>query len=118
MKNIKYVRGDIIDYSRLSNNILTNQEYHTIQVPETKDDIIKIEIFKKQSIENSFITNIIIFEDGEYFNGVKGKQIRKTNNFKDAKIMNEISDRDKRYLDSQSKSYKLIKVKYTLDIME
>jgi hypothetical protein len=63
------------------------------------------------------ITKIVKFNDGRYFNGVKGKMVRKTTNFKDAKIIkNELSERDKGYLSMFGKTdYELIKVKYTME---
>lgn len=63
-------------------------------------------------------TQIIIFEDGKYFNGVKGKCVRKTEHIKDAKNigLGEISDRDKNYLNGHN--YRLVKVKYTLEEIE
>lgn len=60
-------------------------------------------------------TKIIIFEDGTYFNGVKGHCIRKTVHFKDAKTMNEISNRDARYL--AGKIFKLATVKYSMEVI-
>ena len=60
------------------------------------------------------VTDIIKFKDGTYFNGVKGKVLRKTKSFKDAKVLHgELSDRDKRYL--EDKEYKRITVIITLE---
>lgn len=63
-------------------------------------------------------TQIIIFDDGKYFNGVKGKLVRKTQHIKDAKNigLGEISDRDKNYLDGYN--YRLVKVRYIVEEIE
>jgi hypothetical protein len=64
------------------------------------------------------ITNIAVFDDGRYFNGVKGKRVRKTQHFKDAKIFNELSDRDKHYLEYWGKKdYEIKKVKYSIEFL-
>lgn len=57
---------------------------------------------------------IIQFKDGTYFNGVKGKLVRKTKSFKDAKIMDKISDRDSNYL--RHFDFKLLDVEFYIDI--
>ena len=43
-------------------------------------------------------TQVIRFEDGTFFSGVKGKMVRDTRSFIDAKKMSSISSRDKNYL--------------------
>ena len=60
-------------------------------------------------------TYIVKFEDGTYFNGVKGKRVRKTKHFKDAKRIDsgKLNDRDLSYL--KNKKYSIIKVKYTIE---
>ena len=61
-------------------------------------------------------TKIIRFDDGTYFNGVKGKSVRKTKFFTDAKrINNELCDRDDGYLSRCSCGYKIIEVTITLE---
>ena len=59
-------------------------------------------------------TNIIIFDDGKYFTGVKGHVVRKSVHFKDAKIMKELNERDRRYL--KNLNYDLIEVVYCMGI--
>ena len=66
------------------------------------------------------ICYIIQFEDGTYFNGVKGKMVRKTKHFKDAKIIdfeNFENSRDYNYLKDRHMRYKYIlkKVRYTME---
>lgn len=53
-------------------------------------------------------TNIIQFSDGTFFNGVKGKCVRKTHIFADAKRFDVLSDRDERYL--KGMEYEIIPV--------
>jgi len=62
--------------------------------------------------EQTLRTKIIIFENGSYFSGVKGKMVRSTKKFKDAKTIDELSDRDRKYLESYN--YKLIEVEYSI----
>jgi len=57
-------------------------------------------------------TNIIKFTDGTYFNGVKGKVVRTTNNFKDAKTFKELNKRDTGYL--RNKEYEIIEVEFSM----
>ncbi len=60
-------------------------------------------------------TYIVKFEDGAYFNGVKGKKVSKTKHFKDAKRIDsgKLNDRDLSYL--KNEKYSIIKVKYTIE---
>lgn len=70
--------------------------------------------------EQKLNTKIIVFDNGEYFKGIKGKMVRTTRHFKDAKIMNEISERDKNYLDSRSfnnSEYKVVDVEYSIKLI-
>jgi len=65
------------------------------------------------------ICYIIQFEDGTYFNGVKGKCVRKTKHFKDVKIININNfenSRDFNYLNNRYDGYKYTvkKVQYTM----
>ena len=54
---------------------------------------------------------IIQFEDGTYFNGVKGKLLRITKSFKYAKeLTTPIDERDLRYLENYGKNYKVLLV--------
>lgn len=62
-----------------------------------------------------FTTNIIVFQDGLYFNGVKGKRVRRTQHFKDAKIFEEMSERDKLFL--KNYEYEIKKVEYSIKFL-
>ena len=67
--------------------------------------------------KKELITKIVIFEDGRYFAGVKSMYVRKTNRFKDAKIINgDLNRRDMNYL--QDEKYKLVNVKYTIEVKD
>lgn len=57
---------------------------------------------------------IVMFEDGTYFNGVKSKYVRRTKNFKDAKVFGSLSERDERYL--ADKDYKIVQVTFYISI--
>ena len=62
-------------------------------------------------------TKIVIFDDGTYFNGVKGKRVRTTKHFPDAKrIDGELSDRDLRYLEKRRQDYTFVNVTMKLEI--
>ena len=61
--------------------------------------------------------SIIAFKEGEFFNGVKGKVVRKTKHFKDAKIIKgKIEDRDAKFLDGLN--YKIVKASFTCEYGE
>ena len=64
------------------------------------------------------VTRVVRFSDGYFFRGVKGKQVRKTHQFKDSKIITggKLSDRDKRYLEKYD--YELIKVEFCMRILD
>lgn len=67
--------------------------------------------------KQSFDTRIVVLKDnGQYFNGVKGKVPRFTKNFKDAKVIDKMNDRDRRYLEKYS--YDIINVRYTIVKLE
>ena len=54
---------------------------------------------------------VVIFDDGQFFAGVKGKCVRKTANYLDAKRCGmELSDRDSRYLNDFNYELQLIRV--------
>lgn len=58
---------------------------------------------------------IIVFSDGQFFNGVKGQQVRYTKHFKDAKIIDAEKfegSRDERWL--KDKEYKLVDAEYQI----
>ena len=62
---------------------------------------------------------IIQFEDGTYFNGVKGKLLRITKSFKYAKeLTTPIDERDLRYLEKYGKSYKVLLVELECRVIE
>lgn len=60
------------------------------------------------------MSNIVVFEDGTYFNGVKGHLIRRTKNFKDAKTFGTMSDRDANYLKDYSVKWKIVSAIFTI----
>ena len=54
---------------------------------------------------------VVIFDDKQYFSGVKGKMVRKTVNYLDAKRCGmELSDRDRAYLRDFNYELQLIRV--------
>ncbi len=56
---------------------------------------------------------VVRFADGTFFSGVKAKWVRKTKNFKDAKIVKgSLIERDRRYLERME--YELIDVVYKM----
>ena len=62
---------------------------------------------------------IIQFEDGTYFNGVKGKLLRITKSFKYAKeLTTPIDERDLRHLEKYGKNYKVLLVELECRIIE
>ena len=62
---------------------------------------------------------IIQFEDGTYFNGVKGKILRITKSFKYAKeLTTPIDERDLRHLEKYGKSYKVLLVELECRIIK
>ncbi len=62
---------------------------------------------------------IIQFEDGTYFNGVKGKILRITKSFKYAKeLTTPIDERDLRYLEEYCKNYKVLLVELECRVIE
>lgn len=73
-------------------------------------------------MEKELRCKIVIFENADepddvlFFNGVKGKLVRKTKHFKDAKIFNELSDRDRRFLEKQSMPYKIVDAVFNVRI--
>jgi hypothetical protein len=66
-------------------------------------------------ITNELNTKIVIFDDGKYFAGIKSKMVTKTKHFKDAKIMNELSERDINYLKYKN-DWRIVEVRYTFEI--
>ena len=64
---------------------------------------------------------IVKFEDGTFFNGVKGRVVRYSNNFKDAKIIDggKLSERDLGFLSTRnSLGYEIINVELTMKIIK
>ena len=62
---------------------------------------------------------IIQFDDGTYFNGVKGKLLRITKSFKHAKeLTTPIDERDLRYLEEYGMSYKVLLVELECKVIE
>jgi len=66
-------------------------------------------------ITNELNTKIVIFDDGQYFAGIKRKRVTKTKHFKDAKIINELSERDTNYLKYKN-DWRIVEVRYTFEI--
>lgn len=61
---------------------------------------------------------VIKFGDGSYFNGVKGKMLRTTNNLLHAKDLTfEICDRDLKYLNEYGKNYSILTIELTHKII-
>jgi len=62
---------------------------------------------------------IIQFEDGTYFNGVKGKLLRITKSFKHAKELTiPIDERDLRHLEKYGVSYKVLLVELECKLID
>jgi len=62
---------------------------------------------------------IIQFEDGTYFNGVKGKSLRTTKSFKYAKeLTTPIDERDLRHLKEYCVSYKVLLVELECKVID
>ena len=62
---------------------------------------------------------IIQFEDGTYFNGVKGKLLRTTKSFKYAKeLTTPIDERDLRHLEKYGVSYKVLLVELECKVID
>lgn len=66
-------------------------------------------------MKNVIETNVVQFESGHYFNGVKGMRVRKTKHFPDAKRIDELSSRDKNYLADEPEKWALVKVRMTIE---